>query len=73
MVLEGKYKYGLISYGLETYYIPEDQRVQINEDISQAQRVKPGQRQPIVVEVKVDTQGHAVLVSMWVRDRKYRF
>ncbi|MDJ0735238.1 MAG: GDYXXLXY domain-containing protein [Nostocaceae cyanobacterium] len=73
VVLEGKYKYGLISYGLETYYIPEDQRVQINEDISQAQRVKPGQRQPIVVEVKVDTQGHAVLVSMWVRDRKYRF
>ncbi|MDJ0616501.1 MAG: GDYXXLXY domain-containing protein [Calothrix sp. MO_192.B10] len=73
VVLSGKSKYSSISYGLETYYIPEDQRVEINKDISQAQRVKPGQKQPIVVEVKVDTQGHAVPISMWVRDRKYRF
>ncbi len=73
VVLEGKHRYGSIPYGLETYYIPEDQRNQINDNISQAQRVKPGQEQPIVVEIKVDTTGHAVPISMWVRDRKYQF
>jgi uncharacterized membrane-anchored protein len=72
--LQGWYSaYNLISYGLETYYIPEDQRNDINKDISSARPIKPGEAQPIVVEVKVNAQGKAVPVSMWVRDRKYHF
>ncbi|YAF98425.1 MAG: GDYXXLXY domain-containing protein [Nodularia sp. CChRGM 3473] len=65
--------YNSISYGLETYYIPEDQRNEINNDISTARPIKPGQPQPIVVEVKVNPQGNAVPLSMWVRDRQYNF
>jgi uncharacterized membrane-anchored protein len=58
-----------IIYGLETYYMPEDQRIEINEQIGQAQR----QPQAFVVEIKVDRSGNAVPVSLWVRDRNYQF
>ena len=74
IALQGRYsRYNSVSYGLETYYIPEDQRNDINKDISAARPTKPGQRQPIVVEVKVNAQGKAVPISMWVRDRQYQF
>ena len=83
VALKGRYIYGSIAYGLETYYIPEEQREQINNDINQAQQFRPGQQrqeQPIVVEVKVDAQGNAVPLSFWVSDpqrglrlRNYRF
>jgi uncharacterized membrane-anchored protein len=58
-----------IIYGLETYYMPEDQRVQINNEIAEAQR----QPQAFVVEIKVDRSGNSVPVSLWVRDRNYKF
>jgi uncharacterized membrane-anchored protein len=74
LALQGEYRDGFITYGLESYYIPEDQRQQINNDIAQVQRNRfIRQRQPILVEVKVDEQGNAVPVSIWVRDRNYRF
>ncbi|MBE9036832.1 GDYXXLXY domain-containing protein [aff. Roholtiella sp. LEGE 12411] len=71
--LKGVYQDGFVNYGLETYYIPENQRQQINNDIRQAQRTRRGQQPPIVVKAKVDPQGNAVPISMWVRDRNYRF
>jgi uncharacterized membrane-anchored protein len=46
--------------------MPEDQRDQINTDIV-------GAREQTFVEAKVDAQGNAVLVSLWVRDRNLRF
>lgn len=58
-----------ILYGLETYYMPENQRVQINNEIAEAQR----QPQAFVVEIKVDRSGNSVPVSLWVRDRNYKF
>ncbi|MCG6135374.1 MAG: GDYXXLXY domain-containing protein [Nostoc sp. LLA-1] len=73
IALKGISSYNSISYGLETYYIPEDQRNDINHDISTARPLKPGQPQPIVVEVKVNPQGNAVPLTMWVRDRRYNF
>jgi uncharacterized membrane-anchored protein len=73
IALKGISSYNSISYGLETYYIPEDQRNDINNDISTARPLKPGQPQPIVVEVKVNPQGNAVPLTMWVRDRRYNF
>ncbi len=57
-----------IGYGLETYYFPESQQQEINQAISQAQR-----KQLLVVEIKVDNRGNGVPVSLWVRDRNYRF
>jgi uncharacterized membrane-anchored protein len=70
IAIKGRGAGSLISYGLETYYFPEAQQQEINQAISQAQR---GQRRLLVVEVKVDNQGHGVPVSLWVRDRNYRF
>lgn len=74
VALKGYYRNGNIKYGLEKYNIPEDQRNKINQDISEA-RSSAAQRdkQPIVVEVKIDSQGKAVPVSMWVKERNYRF
>ncbi|MBG1267375.1 GDYXXLXY domain-containing protein [Nostoc sp. WHI] len=72
VALKGVYQDGSINYGLETYYIPENQRQQIRNDL-QTQRARRGQLPPIVVKAKVDPQGKAVPISMWVRDRNYRF
>lgn len=58
-----------LSYGLETYYMPEDQRQEINQRINNL-RQEP---QAFLVEIKVDSSGNAVPVSLWVRDRNYRF
>ena len=74
VALKGKYRYGRVTYGLEKYNIPEDQRNKINNNISQASRsVTERDKQPIVVEVKVDSQGKSVPISMWVKEQNYRF
>ena len=71
VALKGKLrKHGRIQYGLETYYMPEDQRIQVNRDISETRR---RQAESFVVEIKVDSRGHAVPLSLWVGDRNYRF
>jgi uncharacterized membrane-anchored protein len=78
-VIKGIYRYGQVFYGLETYYIPEDQRNDINNEISALQLpagVPPEQRPenpPIVVETKVDAQGNAVPITVWLSDRQYTF
>ena len=70
IALQGKYNGSRMEYALETYYMPENEREKVNQDIGEAQR---GKQQSFVVEVKVDKTGHAVPVSLWVRDRNYRF
>ena len=70
IAIKGKYNGFLMEYGLETYYMPEDERKKVNQEIREAQS---SQRQSFLVEVKVDKTGHAVPVSLWVRDRNYRF
>jgi uncharacterized membrane-anchored protein len=70
VAIQGKFNGFRLLYDLETYYMPEDQRQEVNQAISQVQ----GSQQPaFVVEVKVDGSGNAVPVSLWVRDRNYRF
>ncbi|MBW4613662.1 MAG: GDYXXLXY domain-containing protein [Desmonostoc vinosum HA7617-LM4] len=73
VALKGVYENGSINYGLDTYYMSENQRQQISNDISRARQNRRGQLPPMVVKVKVDPQGNAVPMSMWVRDRNYRF
>jgi uncharacterized membrane-anchored protein len=82
VALQGLAQNGFIEYGLETYYIPEDQREQINADLraarlanqnqlQQAQsQIDPAQPQeipPVVMEIKVNAQGDAVPVSLWAQ------
>jgi uncharacterized membrane-anchored protein len=97
VVLKGLAQNGFIQYGLETYYIPEDQREEINADLRAARQADPTEPQqtpllanpteepqpapPVVMEIKVNAQGDAVPVSVWVRVgegskqqiRNYRF
>ncbi|QQE65996.1 putative membrane-anchored protein [Leptolyngbya sp. BL0902] len=70
IALRGRAENWRVLYGLETYYMPEDQRDSINQAISQLQNQQP---QSFVVEVKIDGQGHAVPVSLWVGETNYRF
>ncbi|MGF1537790.1 MAG: GDYXXLXY domain-containing protein [Elainellaceae cyanobacterium] len=70
VALRGEYRRGRLIYGLERYYIPEEQRVEINERINQIQRSQPDS---YLVEVKVDGQGQSVPVSLWIGDENYRF
>lgn len=70
IVIQGKSDGWQIKYGLETYYMPENQRETVNADIGETQQSNP---EAFVVEAKVNQQGKAVPVSLWVRDRNYRF
>jgi uncharacterized membrane-anchored protein len=60
-----------VIYGLETYYMPEDRKDGVNKDINQAQL--SGGKRNLLVEVKVDNQGLATPVSLWVGTNQYRF
>lgn len=75
IAIKGRSKGWLIEYGLETYYMPEDRRNDVNSDIGEAQNQARGENReiPFVVEVKVNSSGGAVPVSLWVRDRNYQF
>lgn len=70
VAIQGNYNGWQAKYGLETYYMPESRQREVNSNIQEAQS---RQRQALVVEVKVDANGHAVPISLWVRDRNYRF
>ncbi|MDX2244681.1 MAG: GDYXXLXY domain-containing protein [Leptolyngbyaceae cyanobacterium bins.302] len=73
IVLKGQSQGWRMVYGLETYYMPEDQREQINTAINQINQNQRQERRPFVVEVKVDGSGNSVPVSLWIRDRNYQF
>lgn len=73
VALKGNYQDGFINYGLENYFVSEEQRRQINNDLSRLQSNRNRNRRPITVKVKVDPQGNAVPTSMWIGDRNYRF
>ncbi|NJL10044.1 MAG: GDYXXLXY domain-containing protein, partial [Calothrix sp. SM1_7_51] len=70
--LRGTYQNRVVDYGLETYYVLEEQRQQMNRDMTQwlsrRNNRRRQQQQPVVMEVRVDPQGQAVPVSMWVQN-----
>lgn len=70
VALRGQYNGWLVEYGLERYYMPENQRNQLNNEIS---RLQQKDSQAFVVDVKVDNSGNSVPVSLWISDRQYRF
>ena len=74
IAIQGKFDGWRVKYGLETYFMPEDRREKINQDIQEVQRsVNSEEDIPFVVEVKVNSQGKALPVSLWVRERNYKF
>ncbi|MFG6100142.1 GDYXXLXY domain-containing protein [Leptothoe sp. ISB3NOV94-8A] len=70
IVLKGQYANNRITYGLERYYMPEDQRVDINAHINETQW---RDQEAFVVDIKIDSHGNAVLVGLWVNSTNYRF
>ena len=60
-----------IIYGLETYYMPEERKDGVNEDINSAR--SSGGKRNLLVEIKVDNHGLAAPVSLWVGAKQYRF
>jgi uncharacterized membrane-anchored protein len=67
--------YDIVKYGLETYYMPENQREKLNQEIQELsnQSNQNNQARPFVVEIKVDRFGNSLPVSLWIRNRNYRF
>lgn len=72
VALAGQYQNGSVIYDLERYYMPEDQADDINRRINNLQS-QPGQESSFVVEVKINREGEAVPVSLWVGPRRYQF
>jgi uncharacterized membrane-anchored protein len=73
IALQGrKSDYLWIDYGLETYYFPENQREEINAQINQT-IPDSGQERAFVVEVKVDNQGRALPIGLWIGEKNYNF
>lgn len=70
VALKGRVERWRVTYGLETYYMPEKQRNQINDEIRQVQR---DENRAFLVGVKVNDEGKSVPISLWVGDRKYQF
>ena len=87
MVIKGRRHWGGVTYGIESYYVPETARQTIEKDLRANQsrgRVENGhwvelteaERQaldPIRVEVKVDRFGHAAVVRLLIGDRVYDY
>jgi uncharacterized membrane-anchored protein len=71
IAIRGRFNRWQANYGLESYYIPEDQRLEINSAIAEIQR-RNGTDQ-FVVAVRVNSQGEAVPTSLWVGNKNYRF
>ncbi|MFP4222134.1 MAG: GDYXXLXY domain-containing protein [Phormidium sp.] len=70
IALQGQARNWQILYGLERYYMPEDQRHDINNHIRQIQMDEP---ESFVVQVKVSDRAHAVPIRLWVGDENYEF
>jgi uncharacterized membrane-anchored protein len=62
-------KSGNVIYGLETYYMPESRRVEVNRTIFEAQRTD----KRAIVELKIDANGHGSPVAIEVGDQQFRF
>jgi uncharacterized membrane-anchored protein len=69
--LRGRERQRHIRYGLETYFIPEDQREDINQQINQAQG--ESSNPAFVVEAKVGADGNAIPIAIWLKDKRYQF
>ena len=62
--MRGRYVHRAIQYGIESYFIPEEGREEMEEQLRD--RLAESR-----AEVKVDDTGHAVLIRLHIGDRVY--
>ncbi|NJM47310.1 MAG: GDYXXLXY domain-containing protein [Alkalinema sp. RU_4_3] len=68
VALRGVVDRGAVVYGLETYYMPEAEKDQVNRTIIEAQRNKPA-----IVEVKIDRFGNGIPIAVEVGGQRLKF
>ena len=56
-------------YGLETYYMAEDQLKKIN---LMSEEIRRSKQNNFVVEVKIDQNGNSVLIGLWLDGQEFR-
>jgi len=66
VVIKGKAQRWRIEYGIETYFIPEDAREKIAQDLRKNSRNAK-------VEVKVDASGNTAITKLIIQDRIYSY
>lgn len=71
IAIEGTYRSDRIIYGLERYYLPEAERLELERRIREAQT---GEEQPrLMVEVRVGPLGGAVPIALWLQGDRIEF
>ncbi len=66
IVIKGMYGRSGIRYGIESYFIPEKNRQQIEQDLRNNSRQAKAQ-------IKVDKYGNAALIRLLIEDRVYEY
>lgn len=71
IALKGTYRSDRIVYGLERYYLPEAERLDLEQRIREAQS---GEEQPrFFVEVRIGPLGKAVPIALWLQGDRIEF
>lgn len=71
IALRGTYRSDRIVYGLERYYLPEAERLDLERRIREAQT---GEEQPrFFVEVRIGPGGKAVPIALWLQGDRIEF
>jgi len=71
IALKGTYRSDRIVYGLERYYLPEAERLDLERRIREAQN---GEEQPrFFVEVRIGPLGKAVPIALWLQGERIEF
>ena len=71
IALKGTYRSDRIIYGLERYYLPEAERLDLDRRIRDAQT---GTEQPrFFVEVRIGPLGNAVPIALWLQGDRIEF
>jgi len=66
VVIKGKKGHRGIEYGIEAYFIPEESRDKVTQDLRRNSRETKA-------EVKVDSSGNAAITKLIIQDRVYEY
>ncbi|HEY9889875.1 MAG TPA: GDYXXLXY domain-containing protein [Candidatus Obscuribacterales bacterium] len=71
VALKGTYRSDRIVYGLERYYLPEAERLDLERRIREAQTGEDPPR--LLVELRISPWGNAVPLALWLQDQRLAF
>lgn len=71
IAIKGTYRRDRIVYGLERYYLPEAERLDLERRIREAQTSEDQPR--LMVEVRIGPFGKAVPIALWLQDQRVEF